>query len=222
MLQLLLQSNLPQPAFECSLIFFCSYLRAEEAQHKRVGLQPLDGHGAVLQPVGVRRPSHQVALAIQGGHGLRGLGVVAEAWTGNGKKRGVNLRFCVRRRPKRRKGQVQAPGSMAYSQDTPSRPPAGRWVMLVTRHASSVGSAVAWGLRTGSRVKAKVGSGREEEEESKLSFVRLRQRDTLLISAGENTKGVQRGNDYPEFPLIFLEKIPKLFHDFPKTLPKLT
>lgn len=120
-------------------------------------------------------------------------------------------------RPKRRKGRVQAPGSVAYSQDTPSRPPAGRWVTLVTRHASSVGSAVAWGLRMGSRVKAKVGSGREEEEESKLSFVRLRQRDTSLISAGERPAW----NDYPEFPLIFLEKIPKLFHGFSMTLPQL-
>lgn len=71
-----------------SLIFFSSYLRAEEAQRERVGLQSLDGHGAALQPVGVLRPGHQVALAVQRGHGLRGLGVVAEAWMAKGKRWG--------------------------------------------------------------------------------------------------------------------------------------
>lgn len=47
---------------------------------------------------------------------------------------------------------------------TPSRPSGGKWVMLVTWHASSVGSAVTWGFRTASRVSVKFGSGEKKWE----------------------------------------------------------
>lgn len=116
------------------------------------------------------------------------------------RRRKVKLWFCTKGRTKRGERRVQAPGSVACSQDTPSRPLAGRWVTLVTRHASSVGSAVAWGLRTESRVKAKVGSGREEKEESKIELCRIEAKRHVAIFAR-----------YTEFPLI------SLFNDFTAT-----
>lgn len=67
------------------------------------------------------------------------------------------------------KAEVKVPGSAVCSQVTPSLPPWGKWVILVTWHASSVGSAVIWGLRTGSRFSVKLGSGKKKGGSSKLN-----------------------------------------------------
>lgn len=96
--------------------------------------------------------------------------------------------------PKGGFARVEAPGSVLCSQETPSRPLAGRWETLVTRHASSVGSAVAWGLRMGSRVKAKVGSGGREKEDFKLSFAGLSPRGESQIFTGRKDGGQVRND----------------------------
>lgn len=59
-------------------------------------------------------------------------------------------------------GVITLPGRAVYSQLTPSRPPRGKWVMLVTRHASSMRSDVICGIIMDSRVNVKFGS--EEEK----------------------------------------------------------
>lgn len=67
------------------------------------------------------------------------------------KKQWMNLQKSLKANP-RLLADVKVPGREVCSQVTPSRPPGGKWVTLVTWQASSVGSAVIWGFRAGSRV----------------------------------------------------------------------